>query len=256
MTPQWRQVTYRMRDSFQSLVSNVLDLYPVKDREEGNSVSSDVVSLSFSVDGNELEIDNMPSEISISIPRSAKERSGGDKAIEGSMGSDKYTIHSFEITHNASAVHLRVEWSVNVEIDVHVRKGNKPSPQDGLYDFNDTLRLGSQLNASSSNSSERSGVEIFLSNDALNWTAAGKYYVALRYVKNDSLPKEEDKISADGTIRYNFSIYTSMCMYYNVLRGAWSTDGLKVRDINHSIVPITRLDSLLTPPHWVFSRPL
>ena len=249
MTPQWRQVTYRMRDSFQSLVSNVLDLYPVKDREEGNSVSSDAVSLSFS--GNELEIDNMASEISISIPRSAKERSGGDKAIPGSMGSDKYTIHSFEIAHNASAVHLRVEWSVNVEIDVHVRKGNKPSPQDGLYDFNDTLRLGGQLNASSSNSSERSGVEIFLSNDALNWTAAGKYYAALRYVKNDSLLKEDD-----GTIHYNFSIYTSMCMYYNVSRGAWSTDGLKVRDINHSIVPITLLDTLLIPPHWDFSRPL
>ena len=224
MTPQWRQVTYRMRDSFQSLVSNVLDLYPVKDREEENSVSSDAVSLSFSDNGNESKIDNMASEISISIPRSAKERSGGDKAIPGSMGSDKYTIHSFEIAHNASAVHLRVEWSVNVEIDVHVRKGNKPSPQDGLYDFNDTLRLGGQLNASSSNSSERSGVEIFLSNDALNWTAAGKYYVALRYVKNDSLLKEDD-----GTIHYNFSIYTSMCMYYNVLRGAWSTDGLKVR---------------------------
>ena len=212
------------------MVSNILDLYPVKDGEEGNPVSSDAVSLSFSEGkGDELKIDNLPSEISIIIPRSEKERRGGDKAKENSMGSDRYSIHSFKIENNASAVHLRVEWAVNVEIDVYVRKGNKPIPQEGLYDSNDTLRLGSHFNASSSNSSERSGVEIFLSNDALNWTAAGKYYVALRYVKNDSLLKEEDKISVDGTIRYNFSIYTSMCMYYNVGKGAWSTDGLKVR---------------------------
>ena len=212
------------------MVSNILDLYPVKDREEGNPVSSDAVSLSFSKEkGKELEIKNLTLEISIIIPRSEKERRGGDKAKKGSMGSDRYSIHSFEIENNASAVHLRVEWAVNVEIDVYVRKGNKPIPQGGLYDFNDTLRVGSHFNTSSSNSSERSGVEIFLSNDALNWTAAGKYYVALRYVKNDSLLREEDKISVDSPIPYNFSIYTSMCVYYNVEKGAWSTDGLKVR---------------------------
>ena len=193
-------------------------------------MSSDAVSLSFSEEeGEERNITNLPSEISIIIPRSEKERSGGDKAKKGSMGSDRYNIHSFEIENNASAVHLRVEWAVNVEIDVYVRKGNKPIPQGGLYDFNDTLRLGSHFNTSSSNFSERSGVEIFLSNDALNWTAAGKYYVALRYVKNDSLLREEDKISVDSPIPYNFSIYTSMCVYYNVEKGAWSTDGLKVR---------------------------
>ena len=208
------------------MVSNILDLYPVKDGEEGNPVSSDAVSLSFSEDkGDELKIDNLPSEISIIIPRSEKERRGGDKAKENSMGSDRYSIHSFEIENNASAVHLRVEWAVNVEIDVYVRKGNKPIPQEGLYDSNYTRHF----NASSSNSSERSGVEIFLSNDALNWTAAGKYYVALRYVKNGSLLREEDKISVDSPIPYNFSIYTSMCVYYNVEKGAWSTDGLKVR---------------------------
>ena len=209
------------------MVSNVLDLYPVKDREEGNPVSSDAVSLSFSEEEGEEhhKIKNLPSEISIIIPRSEKERKGGDKTKKGSMGSDRYSIHSFEIENNASAVHLRVEWAVNVEIDVYVRKGNKPIPQGGFYDFNDTLRLGSHLNTPSSNSSERLGVELFLSNDALNWTAAGKYYVALRYVKNDSLHKEEDKIS----VRYNFSIYTSMCMYYNEGRGSWSTDGLTVR---------------------------
>ena len=196
-------------------------------------MSSDAVSLSFSEEEGEEQraksedrkIKNLPSEISIIIPRSEKERRGGEKAKKGSMGSDRYSIHSFEIENNASAVHLRVEWAVNVEIDVYVRKGNKPIPQGGLYDFNDTLRLGSHLNASSSNSSEKLGVEIFLSNDALNWTAAGKYYVALRYVKNDSHYKEEDKIS----VRYNFSIYTSMCMYYDEERGSWSTDGLKVR---------------------------
>lgn len=193
-------------------------------------MSSDAVSLSFSEEkGGQPDICNLPSEISITIPRSEKERRGGDKAKEGSMSSDRYSIHYFEIENNASAVHLRVEWAVNVEIDVYVRKGNKPIPQGGLYDFNDTLRLGSHLNASSSNSSERLGVEIFLSNEALNWTAAGKYYVALRYVKNDSLLREEDKISVDGPIPYNFSIYTSMCVYYNEGKGAWSTDGLKVR---------------------------
>ncbi|CAH3036848.1 unnamed protein product [Porites lobata] len=49
------------------------------------------------------------------------------------------------------------------------------------------------------------------------------------YTKNDSLPVEElKKIGSDDTVPYNFSMYTSKCMFYDEKKNVWSTDGLKV----------------------------
>ena len=211
------------------MVSNT-SLFASQDQEKGHSVKSLAVSLSFSdANHSELNIKNLTSEISIIIPRNDKERSN----TEGGVSSKTYQVHSFTIEQNASTVHIRAEWEVSVDLELYVRKGGEPKPLEGVYDFNYTLRLGSRQGVNSSNSSDPSGCELFLSNDALNWTAAGTYYVLLRYVRNDSLSEEEKaKIPSDDTIPYNFSVYTSMCLYYDVDREVWSTEGTKVRENN------------------------
>ncbi|XP_068673513.1 polycystin-1-like [Montipora foliosa] len=208
-----------------SMVSNT-SLFASQDQEKGNSVKSLAVSLSFS-DGNhsELNIKNLTSEISIIIPRNDKER----RNTEGGVNSKTYQVHSFTIEQNASTVHIRAEWEVSVDLELYVRKGGEPKPLEGVYDFNGRLQLGSRQSVQSSTSLDPSGCELFLSNDALNWTAAGTYYVLLRYVRNDSLSEEEKaKIPSDDTIPYTFSVYTSMCLYYDVDREVWSTEGTKV----------------------------
>ena len=211
------------------MVSNT-SLFASQDQEKGNSVKSLAVSLSFSDENRqELNIKNLTSEISIFIPRNDKERGNTEDVVS----SKEYKVHSFTIEQNASTVHIRAEWEVSVDLELYVRKGGEPKPSEGVFDFNDTLRLGSRQGVNSSNSSDPSGRELFLSNDALNWTAAGKYYVSLRYVRNDSLSEEEKaKITSDDTIPYNFSVYTSMCLYYDVDREVWSTEGTKVRENN------------------------
>ena len=215
------------------MVSNT-SLFASQDQEKGNSVKSLAVSLSFFVsfsDENrtELNIKNLTSEISIIIPRNDKER----RNTEGGVNSKTYQVHSFTIEQNASTVHIRAEWEVSVDLELYVRKGGEPKPLEGVYDFSDTLPLGCRQGVNSSNSSDPSGCELFLSNDALNRTAAGTYYVLLRYVPNDSLSEEEKaKITSDDTIPYNFSVYTSMCLYYDVDREVWSTEGTKVRENN------------------------
>ena len=122
---------------------------------------------------------------------------------------------------------VQVAWNISVAVQIYIKKGSRPRPEESVYDFNATFRLGGRYSDDSTNFSL---CKLFLSNDDLNWTAAGQYFVMLGYTKNDSLPLEElDKIGSDGTVPYNFSMYTSKCMFYDEKKNIWSTDGLKVR---------------------------
>ena len=198
--------------------------------EGAELVKSNLVSLSF-YDSNvkgvrkEYHVKGLEKEIRVKVPR----KKGHPNKTPHKLKSKDYTKHSFNVTQNASTVHIRLEWKVRVEVELFVKKGSQPKPTEGVYDFNETLKLGGH-NANSSNSSEPTSSELFLSNVALNWTAAGTYFVQLRYKANSSLPAEEKaKMNSDDTVPYNFSVYTSMCMYYDENKQKWSTEGTKVR---------------------------
>ena len=194
-------------------------------------VKSDLVSLSFykskgKDSREEYKVKDLEKEICVILPRV-----GRPKKTSSELEAKKYMKHSFNVTHNASTVHIRVEGEVRVEVELYIKKGIEPKPAEGVYDFNETLKLGGHFNANSSNSSSDStSSELFLSNVALNWTAAGTYHVKLRYKANGSLPEEEKaKMGSNGGVPYNFSVYTSMCMYYDENKKSWSTEGTKVR---------------------------
>ena len=216
---------------FQSLISNT-NLY--SDAKGADQVTDKIVSLSFfgskddgsvDVDGDECKVKGLEEEIRVVLPRNntAKDSPGQ----EGSLRSDKYNIYEFNITDNASAVTVQVAWNISVAVQIYIKKGSIPKPEEGVYDFNATFRLGGCY---SDHSTNLSLCKLFLSNDDLNWTAAGQYFVMMGYTKNDSLPLEElEKIGSDDTVPYIFSMYTSKCMFYNETKKVWSTDGLKVR---------------------------
>lgn len=196
-------------------------------------VKSDLVSLSFyeskgEDSREEYNVKDLEKEISVIVPRAKGSR---PEKTPSKLDAKKYMKHSFNVTHNAFTVHIRVEWKIRVEVELYIKKGSEPKPAEGVYDFNETLKLGGHFNANSSNSSSDStSSELFLSNDALNWTAAGTYYVKLRYKANGSLPEQEKaNMGPNGGVPYNFSVYTSMCVYYDENKKSWSTEGTKVR---------------------------
>ena len=216
---------------FQSLISNT-NLY--SDAKGGDQVTDKIVSLSFfgskddgsvDVDGDECKVKGLKEEIRVVLPRN---NTAKDPPVQdGSLRSDKYSIREFNLTENASAVTVQVAWNISVAVQIYIKKGSIPKPEEGVYDFNATFRLGGRYSDHSTNLSR---CELFLSNDDLNWTAAGQYFVMMGYTKNDSLPVEElKKIGSDDTVPYNFSMYTSKCMFYDEEKKVWSTDGLKVR---------------------------
>ena len=202
--------------------------------EGGGQVTDKIVNLSFTgskddgsddVDGAECEVKGLEEEISVMLPRN---NTAKDPPVQdGSLRSDKYSIREFNLTENASAVTVQVAWNISVAVQIYIKKGSRPKPEEGVYDFNATFRLGGRYSDHSTNLSR---CELFLSNDDLNWTAAGQYFVMMGYTKNDSLPLEElQKIGSDDTVPYNFSMYTSKCMFYDEEKNVWSTDRLKVR---------------------------
>ena len=194
-------------------------------------MNSKLVRLSFSVARKEFTVINLKEEeaISIIIPRRGNEKFPDDREPV-KLYSNKANLHTFNETSNESAVNIRVEWQVDVEMELYVKKGSEPKPNEGDYDFNVTLKRGEHSNANSSKTSDSTASELFLSNDALNWTAEGTYFVSLRFKDNGSLPAEEKaKMTSDGAVLYNFSVYSSMCRYYDERKNAWSTEGTKVR---------------------------
>ena len=216
---------------FQSLVS---DQNLFSGGKGAGQVTDKVVSLSFtgskddgSVDvrGKECPVEGLEEAISVSLPRNNTSKNPPEQ--EGKLHSAKYSIHEFNITENASAVTVQVAWNISVAVQIYIKRGSIPNPEEGVYDFNETFRLGGCYSDHSTNFSL---CKLFLSNDDLNWTAAGQYFVMMGYTKNDSLPVEElKKIGSDDTVPYNFSMYTSKCMFYDEKKNVWSTEGLKVR---------------------------
>ena len=225
-------ISFSLLFLFQSMVS-ATNLY--SGSKGGKLVNNKLVSLSYSElkpngSQGEINVKNLEKEISVMLPRN--EKAEPLSVEKGKLYSGKYSEHEFNITHNASAVHIQVGWGVSVDVELYVSKGSKPKPLEGVYDFNTTLQLGRHLSVNTSNSTDPSSHrELFLSNDDLNWTAEGTYFALLRFIENNSLPeKERAKIDSDGTIPYNVSIYTSMCMYYDEKKDVWSTEGMKVRN--------------------------
>ena len=215
------------------MVSNV-NLYSGFEGHE--QITDKLVSLSFTgskhdgsvEESKECKVTAVEDEIRVMLPRNDNTKDHPVKIRN--LHSDKYNVHDFNISDNASAVNIQVAWNVSVAVELFVSKGSRPKPEENLSDFNATLRLGG---AYSVNSTNLSYSELFLSNDALNWTAAGQYFAMLRFIKNDSLPEEEqERMKSDGTVPYKFSLYTSKCLFFDEQKKVWSTDGLKVRQMN------------------------
>lgn len=219
-------------DFFFQVMLSAINLYP--GGEDANRINnSKLVSFSFyqsDVNNSRTEYGvkdlEQGKEISLMVPR--VEPAVDRRVTREKLQSSKFNLHEFEILENTSAVTIEARPDFFVDVEMYVKVGSEPNPSQGVFDFNATL---SAIAANSSNSSILSSYyEFFLSNDVLNQTAAGKYFVKVRYKLPENHSFTEDQL-ADG-IPYNFSVYTSSCSYYDEKNNSWRTDGVKVFNYN------------------------
>ena len=161
-------------------------------------------------------------EISVMVPR--KQPEVERHPTHDKLHTSKFKLHKFVILDNSSAVTIETKPELPVEVEMYVKVGGEPNPSQGEFDFNITLSAGrtNSLNSTIPSSS----YEYLLSNDVLNWTAAGNYSVMVRYKLPENRSFTEDQLG-DG-IGYNFSVYTSSCLYHDPKTNIWRTDGVKV----------------------------
>ena len=163
-------------------------------------------------------------EISIMVPRSKSDVNR--EIVSAKLQSAKLIEHEFDIQDNSSALIIEIRTESPVDVELFVKKGSTPNPSQGEYDYNVTLLpepvlLGGANSSNSTNSSY--SYRHFLSNDALNWSAAGVYFAKLRYKKpNRSLEEELTEVP------YNFSVSGYICIYYDEKNETWTTRGVKV----------------------------
>jgi len=169
-------------------------------------------------------------EISVIVPRI--DPNADRRPFPWELESSKYIEHEFQVHDNMSAVIIEVSPDIAVDIELYVKKGDVPSLSKNLYDYNVTLSVGEltpgvrvRVDNSSNSTGPSYSYEYLLSNDDLNWTAAGTYFALVRSKapRNHSFTEEELK-----KISYNFSVITCSCWYYDEEKEVWSTEGVKV----------------------------
>ena len=169
-------------------------------------------------------------EISVIVPRNEPD---ADRCVVfGELESGKSTEHEFEVHDNMTALIIEVSPDLAVDIELYVKKGEEPNLSNNVYDYNVTLSVGEltpgvqvRVENSSNSTGPSYSYEYLLSNEDLNWTAAGKYFALVRFKepKNHSFTEEELQ-----KILYNFSVITCSCWYYDEKNETWSTEGVKV----------------------------
>lgn len=142
------------------------------------------------------------------------------------MEEDKLYFIRTRVYINDSAIHVNVyPDSCEYGFYVFIKQGSFPSESN--YDYNYTLphdgRWDFSSNCSSKSSNHSSAFKIFLSNKDLNHTAAGRYYIGIKF-------KPRNATNNVDILPVNFTaiLYTSSCMYWNVLNESWKSDGCVV----------------------------
>lgn len=188
----------------------------------------------------QLEIANLTEPVVLWIRK-------GDDALKPSTGEVEYTKtlkHSFVVKHNHSSINIEIDvlgvMKEQPSLVVYLRKGEEPT-MDG--DKKDKVRVILQLHHANNESGRRNASNeefrdpkvAFFSNEEFNGTAAGKYFVIIKYngtISGAEVPKE------NRTVKYSFSVYTSECLYWDELNETWIGEGCVVRYfiIDYSVI--------------------
>jgi hypothetical protein len=148
------------------------------------------------------------------------------RPVTRELYAENLLFHKMTVSTNDTAIHVNVyPESCNYGFDVFIRRESFPSESN--YDYNYSLPHNGEWDFASNcsmSSNQSSAFEIFISNEDLNYTAAGVYYIGIRF-------KARNGTNNLGRIPANYTavLSTSSCMYWDTKNETWRSDGCVVR---------------------------
>lgn len=194
---------------------------------EGGHVAT--IEFKNSTTHDSLMFRNLSKPVEMYLGRDASKESA---VVQPMTGTNLYFIRT-PVYINDSAIHVNIyPESCDYGFDVFIKRGSFPS--ESSFDYNYTLPHDGQWDFSSNcsrSSNLSSAFEIFLSNEDLNHTAAGRYYIGIKY-RPRNLTNDPDMFP----VNFTAIVYTSSCMYWDSNNETWKSDGCVVSyhlPVNH-----------------------
>ena len=201
--------------------------------------------------GNKMNVSGLENPIEMMISRDG----GPVNSTHNCVGHQEMVFHSITVNKNHSSIQVILHPTVNftgkqegylVHLFVYLKRGSRPSRED--YDFNISLPDLPPANPTSNNTTKKNLKDPYLmliSNEAMNRTAAGMWYVGVYYntiispVQGEGSDSgeqenaggsgsEEEEVVAPPKACYDAFIFTSACVYFDEVNEKFSTGGMTV----------------------------
>jgi hypothetical protein len=130
--------------------------------------------------------------------------------------------HKFSVTRNESSVNIDVfdltGLTDNPEFAVSLKENIKPGEEDVWQSLPKADSKGRVSNS------------LFYSNEDWNNTAAGEYYVAVKYNRTLTDREISDE-NGNRALNYSLCAFTSECIYWVTAMEKWTGEGCKVSTV-------------------------
>ena len=191
------------------------------ERVKGSSICG--LELTDSKSGEHIPVKNLTKPIRIAIPRTKVDM---EAFKEGELKTSTFSHHEFNVSKEDSSIMLQIipEYS-NVEVELFIKKGSKATLTD--HDFNATLPQGGRKSFHNASTAVYS---YLLENSALNESADGTYFVALRYKVPLNQSLSGNNTIKTGTITYMINFFEASCLFWNPVTEKWTSEGCRVSD--------------------------
>ena len=176
------------------------------------------LELSHGSSRTEISVANLREPIVIWVPKQGK-----TNCSLATLDFHDTRYHTFDVPRNASAINIEVRPSANqtnVQLKVFMKKGSRPST---VY-----AKINRTIPENITDPSDDPYV-FLVSNEELNFTAAGTHFVAVMYADLLNMKVEgEDTPEEYLTINYTFCSYTAECLFWEESNEDWISDGCVV----------------------------
>ena len=225
-----------------------LTVNPFLDAAGADDVKGGVTSLKLGLmGGKKMNVSGVSKPLEMIISR----KGGPINSTKNCVHHQDMVYHSINITKNHSSLQVIINPAVNftgkvvkppiIQFVVYVKRGSRPTKEK--YDFSKSLPDLSLIETSPSNTTEMvlNPNLMLISNEKLNRTAAGVWFVGVLYnttleveklafteqtdLKTEEERKEELPLSE---VCYELFIFASACVFLNTTSNSFSTAGMWV----------------------------
>lgn len=211
----------------------------------GARIQSKVMTMELkNASGHPIKVSNLSKPIDMWVPRSSQ----ADLSLY-TMAYGIMFYRAFSVVENDTSIQVEIlPEDNNTQLLAYIRY--EKFPKEDLYDFMFEVPrrkfIVESVNASISNRTKTREINpyiFFLSNEDLNRTAAGKYYIGIKY--NGTFEPVYEAVKIENKVVYkqyiplkvNFTMrtFTSSCLYWDTDNDTWNTEGCTVSKDDHDL---------------------